>query len=339
MNKNLSKIFPAFNSSNGANKFNVIVFPEGFRQEDKKIFNNKCRQFIKNLDFFFPLNSVFKCESNINIYTYFIPSEQYGILHQSDNMKSNTFLNSYIDIETKEIHIDPDRLLTELNIINSSYSDLFERLNTLIVILTPPLIEPSNCIEEKQFDITFLGNQRPTIVSVSSDGWEYPVVRTLGSIIGLGDEFGHNSHNDEDLLHFGEGIWIDYYYPNLLYLESPKQELNVEKIKWKPLMSKNNDIFEIYEPEIITNQSLHKVLYKYSAEKIGLWEGGGGHQTNVFRSAHDCIMRRKIGDPRYPIRDRGISFCPVCEYVIRNSINQGIWNRRSFFSFASTEAE
>ncbi|MFZ2899163.1 MAG: M64 family metallopeptidase [Saprospiraceae bacterium] len=330
MNKYLTKIFPIFNSPNINNKINIVIFSEGYRLEDKKMFNNKCRALIKKLEFFFPLNSVLKEDSNINIYTCFVPSVQFGISCQSNN-KSNTFLNSNIDTKTNEIYIDSDRLLKELDAINFSFSTLFETLTTLIVIIAPPLLNQSNCIEEKQLDITFLGVTRSAIFTISSDGWENSVVRALGSVIGLGDEFGNDSGPDIEQPILGEGVWIDYYCPNLIFFKSPEQELYKEKLKWKALMPKNDEKFEIYESEVIESQLPHKIPYKYSVEKINLWEGGGGYQKKVFRSAQDCIMRRKIGDREYPVRDERMSFCPVCEYVIRYSINQGIKSRGHFF--------
>ena len=51
---------------------------------------------------------------------------------------------------------------------------------------------------------------------------------------------------------------------------------------------------------------------------IEYWEGGGGYRTKVYRSAHDCLMRRRIGESRLPVSAGRVAFCKVCTQHLRN---------------------
>lgn len=66
-------------------------------------------------------------------------------------------------------------------------------------------------------------------------------------------------------------------------------------------------------------------------EPIQLFEGGGWYRTGVYRSAADCFMRRRIGDPANTPRMDDVPFCVLCQRALTRTI-AGTAGRRSRIS-------
>lgn len=54
----------------------------------------------------------------------------------------------------------------------------------------------------------------------------------------------------------------------------------------------------------------------FSYKTIELWEDGGGYRKKIYRAAHDCLLRRRIGDTTLPVKTKRVSLCPICELTL-----------------------
>ena len=63
----------------------------------------------------------------------------------------------------------------------------------------------------------------------------------------------------------------------------------------------------------VTQDLTGKRVIPFSYENIELWEGGGYFRKNVYRSAYDCLLRRRIGDSSLPVKAIKTAICPICQ--------------------------
>jgi hypothetical protein len=56
--------------------------------------------------------------------------------------------------------------------------------------------------------------------------------------------------------------------------------------------------------------------YPTTPSEAEFWEGGDGFQTKVYRTAKDCLMRRRLSDMSALLRARRIPFCLACRTAL-----------------------
>jgi hypothetical protein len=159
--------------------------------------------------------------------------------------------------------------------------------------------------------------------AVTKNGeWHQLVARVIGRLLRLGDEFelpgAEFQAPTED-----QGVNIAIGRPNLLYLPEPPEGIPEPEFKWFDLLSQSERgiAFPIHShanPVDIPDRALP--VAPSTAMRIELWEGGDSFRTQVYRSAYDCLMRRRIGDPDLPVRTAVVPFCPVCNAYITEAI-------------------
>ena len=161
------------------------------------------------------------------------------------------------------------------------------------------------------------------MLTTTTGHWEQVIINSIGKLIGLGVEYeceGIFNLSPESNL---DGYLIDNMAHNLIYLDDTMDTNSIIGSKWKVLspiadqVSLISTFLSDSHPEF-ADFSLPK--YNYSSEKIEIWEGAGGYRTKLYRSARDCIMRRKIGDKNLPLRMEKLPLCPVCEAIFRQAL-------------------
>lgn len=146
----------------------------------------------------------------------------------------------------------------------------------------------------------------PRYLACSADaGWPRIVARALGSAMGLGEEWsGDGSGSAEPAT--PQAAMLAAAQPNLVAGPAPPVPPTAS-FKW----------FD----ELDARARTSGVPGPKGPGPIRLVEGGGGYRSGVFRSAPDCLMRRRIaGDTATSVRSDPVEFCPLCRRLLTRSI-------------------
>jgi hypothetical protein len=153
------------------------------------------------------------------------------------------------------------------------------------------------------------------VACTTNNWWHQVVLRTMGAAMGLGDEW--ELDGDEFL---EPPTRKDIPYINLQYYAAPPTTNRSKTLKWRSYFSVADRIqAPLVHPKTnpaAADTSIDPV--PVSPSTIEYWEGGGGYRTKVYRSAHDCLMRRRLGDSSMPVSAARVPFCKVCRQHLRN---------------------
>jgi hypothetical protein len=132
--------------------------------------------------------------------------------------------------------------------------------------------------------------------------WQQLVLRVLAGLLGLQDEADGPATapaTAEDKLQLGF---------NSDYL--PDGPASATRRKWRTLGANAATPVHAHSgtPAVAT--------YPASPSDVEFWEGSGGFQTRVYRSASDCLMRRRLTDSSASLRARRIPLCLACRTAL-----------------------
>lgn len=315
MSKYLKRILGPSNST-----FNVVILSEGYTSSQENQFYADVFELWKRLLNYFPFTALKYSNSSISFNTYFQASNNSGFATSASTATNFNNFQTYYDTTLSKLVCDLDILDTFLEeckiTINDEESDLIDYLfkqqiplsygATLVFVLLPTcstiVAETENYNEDHYYS-----------VMTSKDGFfEQILIRAMAKLVGLGDEYEQSgiSPSDED------GKAIHDIFPNLYYIPDPLITVNVsdEEFKWKSFLhSSSTTINKI--PNTVLN-SLQSVPVSY--DNIQLIEGGGRCQTKIYRSAPDCLLRRKIGDTTLKVKEKKVSLCAICAKILSN---------------------
>lgn len=327
-----------YNSNRNKILVNLSIISEGY--PNKKLFYNDCFKLHKKILNHSPFNILIDA-SFIDTCLFYIPSEHHGPYLDafSNNLKLN--FDTILNVESHLLTLNLDKLnivITDIEsqAINSSKGASIK--DGIVVVLTPSI--STNSLGGS-FENVRQSNDASIIVATTTDGyWEQVVIRAIGNYLGLGDEFELEGYDflEPDPEY---GFFIDELKPNLIYDPTILSSIDLANTKWQSLIPSN---FKNQEQEINRHEN-HPHLadetyspYSYSKSDNVLWEGGGGYRTKVYRYAHDCLMRRRIGYKNLPIKTNKVPLCHICESYIRQWILQGartMSGERMYFNGAS----
>jgi len=320
------KIINTYNTSSNYSTLKLFILSEGY--VNQKSFYTDCTNLQKKILSHTPFNILINA-SFIESSLIYIASEHHGPYLETfgNNLRLNfdTVLNEKSQLLTLNLSKLKD-VLTDLESQAISPLDGLSLKDVIIVVLTPSV--STNGIGGS-VEYLSQSDDDPSFVATTTDGyWEQVVIRAIGRYFGLGDEF---ELDGADYLEpkLGNGVIIDEFRPNLIYDDFSLESMDLADTKWNALIPSNlkNQEQEIHRH---VNHPLHAddTISSYSSINSNvLWEGGGGFRTKIYRYAHDCLMRRRIGSKSLSIKTSKVPLCHICESYIRYKIMQGAKTR------------
>lgn len=315
MSKYLKRILGPSNAT-----FNVVIISEGYTSAQENQFYADVFELWKRMLNYFPFTALKHSNSSISFNTFFQASNNSGFASSASTAMNFNNFQTYYDATLAKLVCDLgilDTFLEECKVtINGEEGDLKDYLfkqqlplsygATLVFVLLPSSssinAETENYNEDHYYS-----------VMTSKDGfYEQVLIRAIAKLVGLGDEYEQSgdSPSDED------GKAIHEIFPNLYYIPDPLITVNASdnEFKWKSFIHSNGTTINK-----IPNTSLNALQsVPVSYDNIQLIEGGGRCQTKIYRSAPDCLLRRKIGDSSLKVKEKKVGLCKVCEKILSN---------------------
>lgn len=326
----LKKIFPAGVGNTPQNSFKLVIVAEGYLAPESASFIGDCVDLIEALLRTTPFNLTRAHPHWLSVYSAFQPSAQRGpaidvaatagrtAFESSLNSGARqltvnqTKVNAYVAAET--ILLGADEIpLPEFCSLGGPSSGLN---GTLIALLLPPIAgQPAGGEVEG-----VPGANDYHFVATSKDGLYNQVVgRGIARCLGLGDEF--------ELAGAAFGAPAGQAAPdsgpyNLQYFQNGPPNPITGDVKWYPLFSAiERTLVPAIHPK--ANPGTADITIDsppVTVAGVQFWEGGGAYRTQIWRTAHDCLMRRRIGDSTRPVRTGAAPFCPACRFYLSNVI-------------------
>lgn len=322
----LRKLFPSGVHISPAQSFNIVFFAEGFRANEQASFTSACVTFYHKLVEIPPFNITRYRPEWLTIYTRFSPSANAGpaigtaipgrtifesAIQPSGALTVNgELVNAAVTAETVR-DTGADVPLSEYCVTSSVPVGL---KSTLIVVLLPSLPAPGAEVER------IPGSDDVYFIATTQTGmWHQVVLRAVCKIIGLQDEFEVAGPAFLEPTTKEERFQPFY---NVQYLSIPPLT-NGSPAKWRSLFgpaaqsspaSVHPRTGNVAVPDNTINAT------PTTPDRVEYFEGAAGFRTKVYRSAKDCLMRRRIGDPALPLRNAPVPLCVACRRFLYSCI-------------------
>ena len=322
----LHKVFPP-GGQNPREAFNVVLFSEGFLAAEASAFHAACLDFIDRLLLVPPFNLTRINAAWLNVYKRFLPIAN-PCPAAGAAAAGRTVFESSLDAAAGRLTVNVARVTAVVGAETIEHGGAIVPLTeyvgvssrgaagrTLLVLLLPAHASP------RGGELEYVpGVDEYYFVATTQNGeWPQVIVRAMAGMMGLGDEFelpGPAFLAPADVLDRA-GV-----YPNIMPRVSPPA-LNRDATKWRRFIgpARQNSPAAVHPrtaPADTPDNTISAV--PTTSYDIEFWEGGGGFRTRIYRSAADCLMRRRIGDGNLPVRDRRVPFCFVCRQVLQRAI-------------------
>ncbi len=316
------KIYPFGTGVSPSDTTNIILLAEGFTAGQELMFYNHCLELVNKLINSSPFQYTQIKPHWLSIYIHFKSSNQSGPSLSTASSPQSTAYESMLTPATEQLRLNHDLIAAELNTLTVkdqantiNLSDLLvkgkkigENGNSLIAVLVPSSGSGGD------FEFTSPNANQYAYVATTLDGfWHQVVVRALGKLLKLGDEYdieGTSNLSPSDT----QGDQIHSDYPNLIYSKTNISGVPDSAFKWFNLLSASERLQPLTVHSatgVNVDRNIINPMYTY--DNLELWEGAGTYRKNIYRSSQDCLMRRKTGDISIPIRKQELAFCRICQ--------------------------
>jgi hypothetical protein len=323
----IKKIFPGGLAASPRHTLKIILLAEGYRAEDRPAFAAACSDYVAFLSRTAPFSLMDITPTSISVHSGFVPSNVSGAAVDAPAVDRTAFDSRYetaarrLSISQAKFNAfveDPATTLTmenedvELAAVLRPGDLTLGSTGAVVALLLPPIAGESATAEAQ----SALGPDDYHFVACTTNNFWYQVVlRALGNALGLGDEW---ELDGVDVLAPAQPKEVSYI--NLQYYDASPTTHRTRELKWRDYLSLQDRIQPpLVHPKAnpaVTDNTIDAVPMTPST--IEYWEGGGGYRTKVYRSAHDCLMRRRIGDNRLPVSAGRVPFCKVCRQHLKN---------------------
>lgn len=328
----LRKLFPAGFSNSPYNSFKLVLVAEGYLANETARFIGDCVDLLESLFNTAPFGLTRIRLGWLSVYAGFTASGQAGPSIDAAAPANRTAFESSLTTGTSVLALNQakvnawvatesllvDGVSTPLQRYVSSGELSDGRIGTLLVFLLPAV---AGHAAGGEFESTVSPGDAHYI-AVSKDGlYQQAIARTIARLLSLGDEY--ELAGPANLAPADEEAFARQTFAYNLdrFPSGPPSPLD-RTSKWYPLsgVSERTQLGGVHAKADPTTPDLTLDSPPTRHDRIELWEGGGGYRTKVWRSAHDCLMRRRIGDPGLPVRAARVPFCPACRYYLRGVI-------------------
>jgi hypothetical protein len=323
----IKKIFPAGLDTSPLHTLKIILLAEGYRAADRPQFAAACSDFVAFLSRTAPFSLMDINPYSISVHAGFVASGAAGAAVDAPANNRTAFDASYdtaahqLSISQSKFNAFVEDATTTLTVENTDVQ-LAEVLckgdltvgtsGATVALLLPPISgEPATAETE-----SVLGADDYHFVACSTNNfWHQVVLRTIGAVMGLGDEWELDGN---DFL--APAKPKDVLYVNLQYYDAPPTTHQTGKLNWRDYLSLADRIQPpVVHPKVNPAAADNTIdAVPMTPSTIEYWEGAAGYRTKVYRSAHDCLMRRRIGDGRLPVSAGRVPFCKVCRQHLKN---------------------
>jgi hypothetical protein len=324
----LRKLFPAGFTNSPFNSFKIVLVAEGYLANETARFIGDCVDLIEALFDTAPFGLTHMSPGWLSIYAGFTASGQSGPAINVPATPTRTAFESSLTTVTGLLSLNQSKVnawVTGETLLADSVELPLDQFFTigapstglggaLLVVLLPNVAaQPAGGEAE-----SILGPNDVHYLAVTKNGFYQQVVaRGIAAQVGLGDEF--ELPGVAYLEPGAAGLAIPY---NLEVFEGVPPSPIDSRSKWYALtgVSERTSLTGVHMKADPTTPDVTIDVAPARQSRIEFWEGGGGFRTKVWRSAHDCLMRRRFGDATLPVRKAKVSFCPACGYHLRGVI-------------------
>lgn len=323
----IRKIFPAGLAVSPLHTLKIILLAEGFRTADRPQFAAACSDFVAFLSRTAPFSLMDIHPYSISVHSGFVASNAAGAAVDAPANNRTAFDGRYdtaagrLTISQSKFNTFVEDPATTLTVENRDLQlgevlckgDLtMGTTGAVVALLVPPIAGKPATAETES--VPSAGDYH-FVACTTNNLWHQVVLRTIGRVMGLGDEW---ELDGSDFL--APASRRDIPYINLQYFAAPPTTNRDKMMKWRSYLSL---VDRIQPPVVHAKVNLAAADNTIDAvpvapSTIEYWEGGGGYRTKVYRSAHDCLMRRRLGDSRLPVSAAPVPFCKVCGQHLKN---------------------
>jgi len=323
----LRKLFPGGFSNSPFNSFKIVLVSESYLANETAGFIGDCVDLIEALFDTAPFGLTRMRPGWLSIYAGFTPSSQSGPAINTPAAANRTAFESSLTTATGVLSLNQSKinswvagetlLADSVELPLSQFFTIGEPSSgfggTLLVVLLPSVAgQPAG----GEF-YSVPGPKDVHYLAVSKDGfYQQAVARGIAAQVGLGDEFELPGTAN---LEPGTAGFAQTAAYNLQVFEGAPPSPIDSSSQWYALsgVSERNSTTGVHAKVDPTMPDVTIDAAPARQPRIEFWEGGGGFRTKVWRSAHDCLMRRRFGDATLPVRSAKVSFCPACRYYLR----------------------
>jgi len=326
----IKKVFPGGVGNTPFDSFKIFMISEGYTADQKANFTADCLEFVELLHATTPFNLTRIRPYWLSVYSVFTPSNNNGpAIDTSASTDRTAFESSFTSssglLSVNQIKVNDYINAQNLHVQNTDIplsnfctkGDLtYGSTGSLIVLILPSI---SGHPQGGEFENT-PGENDYYFIAVSKDGlWHQAILRSIARCLGLGDEFELDGASN---LAPDNQTRKELAYFNTQYFDPAPSHPITAKFKWYFLFSANQRSLPPIVHAKADPNTIDTTLDDPPATPVGIefWEGGGRFRTKVWRSAHDCLMRRRIGDSNLPMRQRMVPFCPACKHYLTQII-------------------
>lgn len=320
----LKKIYPRNGAASYMSTTTLVLIAEGYTAAQESQFHKDVDQAYKKVIDYCSLINLKLHNNSISLYTLFIPSLNSGIATSAAGAVNRTVFESYITSGKLYLNYNKVKAVLEdsyFNKLGTEDSNLKNKMlffneehNNALNLAIPIFIFPKIASQVGELE-NQTENQYYFVATTLENFYEQVILRALFKILGLGDEFDLSGTEylepNEEI-----GVTIDAMYPNLLYsTDAANIKPTDENFKWNVLFTSFNTSSVPVHPHPGAANTPDRTFpsIPFSYKTIELWEGGGGYRKKIYRAAHDCLLRRKIGDTTLPVKTKRVALCPICE--------------------------
>ncbi|HET7697817.1 MAG TPA: M64 family metallopeptidase [Vicinamibacterales bacterium] len=323
----IKKIFPGGTAVSPLHTLKIILLAEGYRAVDRPQFAAACSEFVDVLTHTAPFSLTDLHPTTISVHAGFVASAAAGAAVDAPAIDRTAFDARYetashrLTISQAKVNAFVEDPATTLTFGNEALPliDILRTgdvsmgaTGTIVAVLLPPIAGEAATAEAE----SALGEEDYYFVACTTNNlWPQVVLRGVGRVMGLGDEWELD----------GDGFLEPAdrraaAYVNLVYAAEPPTTHDDFHLKWHRYLS----VAERIAPPAVHPKADPAVAdhgvdpIPLTPSTIGYWEGGGGYRTKIYRSAHDCLMRRRVGDSRLPLSAAPVPFCKVCRLHLAN---------------------
>ena len=325
----LRKLFPAAVSNSPFNSFKLILVSEGYLATETAGFIGDCVDLIEALFNTAPFGLTRMYPGWLSIYAGFTPSGQSGPAINTPAAANRTAFESSLTTATAVLSLNQAKInawVAGETLLADSVELPLDRFftigapssgfgGTLLVVLLPSVAGQPGGGEFESAP----GPNDLHYLAVSKDGfYQQAIARGIAALLGLADEF---ELPGGPYLDPGAAAFAPAAY-NLEFFDSSPPSPIDSSSRWYPLsgVSERTSLTGVHAKADPTTPDVTTDPVPARQPRIEFWEGGGGYRTKVWRSARDCLMRRRFGDATLPVRSAKVSFCPACRYYISRVI-------------------
>lgn len=319
------QLFPSTFLSPRACDLLIVVASEGYLASERSNFLVDCSSLLDNLTRTFPLSLLPVSLYRVGLSAAFLPSAQRGPAVGAN--AADTVFGSRLATGSSTLVLDSQKVNSAVTSIEipdwegapKRLAEMAPKGNSVgqrsaeLFVLTPEVQGSDG--GDAYVGLAVAGSDDFHVTATTANGqWHQVLARRIAKRLGLADEF--ELEGSDFLKPTQEQRMSLFSAPNVLV--TPRVELERSRRKLYSLMPQavvdNLAVHPKTNPQTVSVPSVGPMTMQ---PESALHEGAAGFRTEVWRTAEDCLMRRRIGDPVLTCRKQPVGFCLACSSHIK----------------------